>query len=214
MDEFLNQIRNDHHNFDKGKLSNPLGYDPFTLFEKWYKEAFESTEKEPNAMVLSTVDLDLNPSSRILYLKELSSDGFVFFTNYKSRKGQDLDQNKRASLLFFWPTLERQLRIEGLIEKSSEQISDEYFASRPRNSQLGAWASSQSEILNEREELDNRLIELEKRFPNEVPRPPHWGGYILRANYFEFWKGRPSRLHDRIVFEQKENKWDLFRLNP
>lgn len=214
MDEFLKQIRDDHHEFNKGKPIDHVDANPFSFFERWYKQAFSANENEPNAMVLSTVDENHKPDSRILYLKELENEKFVFFTNYQSKKGQDLDSNPHAGLLFFWPTLQRQIRIDGIVEKTSEAVSDAYFASRPRESQLGAWASHQSEMLSGREELENRLEKLHTRFPNEVPRPPHWGGYALKPQRFEFWQGRPSRLHDRIAFERQDIHWQIFRLNP
>lgn len=166
-------------------------------------------------MTLATADASGKPSSRILYLKELNEQGFVFYTNYQSRKGKELAENKQAALLFFWPALERQIRIEGLIEKVPAEISDAYFATRPRGSQLGAWASEQSEALENRPELEHRLEKLAQEFPGEVPRPPHWGGYMLLPLYFEFWQGRPSRLHDRIIYQQeKSGSWNIHRLNP
>lgn len=214
MEEFLEQIRNDHHNFDKGRISDHVPGDPFVFFHDWYKQAFDSTEREPNAMVLSTVDENHKPSSRILYLKELDKEGFIFYTNYNSHKGKNLLQNKQASLLFFWPTLERQIRIEGSVSKVPTAMSDAYFATRPRGSQLGAWASHQSETLETRSELEARSFELAEKFPLDVPRPPHWGGYILLPEHFEFWQGRPSRLHDRICYKKQGDSWDIHRLNP
>ncbi|MCE3294655.1 MAG: pdxH [Crocinitomicaceae bacterium] len=215
MEEFLDQIRNDHHNFDKGQISDHVPGEPFDFFHDWYKQAFEKGEREANAMVLSTVDGEGKPSSRILYLKELNTQGFVFYTNYLSRKGREMNENKHAALLFFWPGLERQVRIEGKIEKVPAEMSDAYFASRPRGSQLGAWASYQSQQLENRSELEERIEKLAAQFPAEVPRPPHWGGYILVPEYFEFWQGRPSRLHDRIIYQQdKTGRWDIHRLNP
>lgn len=214
MDTFLQQIRDDHHDFDKGELTDHVGRNPHVFFERWYKEAAGVGEHEPNAMVLSTVSEDLKPSSRILYLKEMFNEEFIFYSNYASKKGRDMEKHPQASLLFFWPTLQRQIRIEGTITKTSPAVSDAYFATRPRGSQLGAWASHQSENLAERMELEQRVEELNKRFPAEVPRPPHWGGYALKAERFEFWQGRPSRLHDRIVFEQAGDTWKIFRINP
>ena len=214
MDDFLEAIRNDHHNFDKGKLSDHFGDNPLDLFKRWYKEAFDSTQAEPHAMSLSTVSQEGKPSSRIVYLKELAEDGFVFYTNYKSEKGKDLKSNPNACILFFWNVLEREVRIEGIAKKVSAELSDEYFASRPRGSQLGAWASYQSEVLEDREELENRIVELAKKYPNEVPRPPHWGGFVIEPQKVEFWQGRPSRLHDRIVYEKKEDSWTIYRKNP
>ena len=214
MDDFLEAIRNDHHNFDKGKLSEHFGDNPLILFRKWYKEAFESKQAEPHAMALSTVSEAGKPTSRIVYLKELAEDGFVFYTNYKSEKGKNLELNPNACILFFWNVLEREVRIEGIATKVSADRSDEYFASRPRGSQLGAWASYQSDVLEDRSELELRLIELAKKYPNEVPRPPHWGGFVIEPLKLEFWQGRPSRLHDRIVFEKENDSWKIYRKNP
>ncbi len=214
MEDFLEAIRNDHHNFDKGKLSDHFGDNPLLLFRKWYKEAFDSAQTEPNAMSLSTVSEAGKPSSRILYLKELAEDGFVFYTNYKSEKAKNLELNPNACILFFWNVLEREVRIEGVVSKVSKELSDEYFASRPRGSQLGAWASYQSDVLEDRSELELRLIQLAEKYPNEVPRPPHWGGFVLEPQKIEFWQGRPSRLHDRIVFEKENDSWKIYRKNP
>jgi pyridoxamine 5'-phosphate oxidase len=214
MEDFLTQMMHDHRDFDHGKLEGFFGETPFDLFSKWYKEAFETGQLEPNAFVLSTVDNQNRPSSRILYLKALSDDNFVFFTNYNSHKGTDIEQNNNASMLFFWPGKERQIRIEGKVVKIKEEESDAYFESRPRSSQIGAWASNQSQLLAERDDLENRVKEFAEKFPNEVPRPPHWGGYMLKPRLIEFWQGRPSRLHDRIVFELEKGTWKLYRKNP
>lgn len=215
MEEFLEQIKNDHHNFDKGVLSDHVGTDPLVFFRSWYKEAFDLKQPEAHAMSVSTVDAAGKPSSRIVYLKELNENGFVFYTNYASHKGQDLDHNPAICALFFWHQLERQIRIEGTVTKVSEAESDAYFASRPRGSQLGAWASMQSARLDSREELENRLEKLAEQYPDAVPRPPHWGGYQIDPQIIEFWQGRPSRLHDRIVFEKKtDGQWEVYRKNP
>lgn len=214
MEDFLQQIRDDHHNFDKGELSGHVGSDPLAFFTKWYKEAFESVQPEPHAMSVTTVSKLGKPSSRIVYLKELSDQGFVYFTNYESQKGHELAENPNSCALFFWQSLERQVRIEGTTIKADEAVSDAYFATRPRGSQIGAWASHQSEMLESREMLEMRIEELSRRYPNEVPRPPHWGGYVLIPERIEFWQGRPSRLHDRIVFEKSDGRWMVFRKNP
>jgi pyridoxamine 5'-phosphate oxidase len=165
--------------------------------------------------VLSTCDINsLQPSSRVVYLKELVDCQFIFYTNYSSQKGRELAQNPKASMLFFWPGLQRQVRIEGEVQKVHTEISNAYFASRPRESQLGAWASLQSEILEKRLILEQRFAELEKEFDAEVPRPNHWGGYALMPRLVEFWQGRPSRLHDRIVYEKQNSSWGIYRKNP
>lgn len=214
MEDFLIQLHNDHRDFDHGKLDGHFGATPYDLFHKWYKEAFETGQLEPNAFVLSTVGQDNRPSSRILYLKALSDNNFVFFTNYKSQKGTDLALNPNASMLFFWPGKERQIRIEGVVEKISTEESDAYFESRPRGSQIGAWASHQSEKLDEREVLEQRVESYAQEFEKKVPRPDHWGGYMLKPQLIEFWQGRPSRLHDRIVFELEGDSWKIYRKNP
>ena len=217
MEDFLRNIRDDHHNFDKGQLNDHIGNDPLDFFHKWYKDAFQAKQPEYNAFVLSSVNENSQPSSRVLYLKELDHQGFVFYTNYASQKGNELSFNPKSSMLFFWHQLERQVRIEGIVEKIDSTTSDAYFSSRPRSSKLGAWASYQSQILSSREELMNRLEILADQFPDEVPRPPHWGGYKLIPTLIEFWQGRPSRLHDRMIFTRESiwsTEWDLFRKNP
>jgi pyridoxamine 5'-phosphate oxidase len=215
MSEWIKKLRDSHSDFDKGGLIESLGNDPFNGFSLWFDEAMAHNELEANACVLSTVSVSsLLPSSRIVYLKELKNNHFVFFTNYLSQKGSELAENPKASLLFFWPGLQRQVRIEGSVSKVSKEESDTYFASRPRESQLGAWASHQSEILEDRNELIQRLEELNARFPSQVPRPAHWGGYGLNPQLFEFWQGRPSRLHDRLVFHKMDEDWTTFRKNP
>jgi pyridoxamine 5'-phosphate oxidase len=215
MSEWINKLRDSHADFDKGGLIDSLGNNPYKGFSLWFDEAISNNEIEANACILSTIEVStLQPSSRIVYLKELKNEQFVFYTNYKSQKGKELLENAKASLLFFWPGLQRQVRIEGLVEKVSPEESDIYFASRPRESQLGAWASNQSEVLNDRNELISRLEDFDAKYPNEVPRPPHWGGYGLSPNLIEFWQGLPSRLHDRLVFQKSSDNWSTFRKNP
>ncbi|MDO1444689.1 pyridoxamine 5'-phosphate oxidase [Rhodocytophaga aerolata] len=191
--------------------------EPFTQFQQWLAEALEAKVPEPNAMHLATVSANGRPSGRIVLLKGLTEKGFVFFTNYQSRKGQELASNQWASLTFFWPELERQVRIEGSTELISAQQSDAYFHSRPRGSQIGAWASPQSQQIPGRQVLEENTTRLKEEFGQEqlIPRPPHWGGYCIVPDSIEFWQGRPSRLHDRIVYTKTaENTWQKHRLAP
>ncbi|MBO0358553.1 pyridoxamine 5'-phosphate oxidase [Hymenobacter sp. BT186] len=186
-------------------------------FRVWLDEALQAKLDEPTAMTVSTVSEEGQPSARVVLLKGLPDDaGFLFYTNYKSRKGQELAARPLAALTFFWPGLERQVRVEGRIEKAPDSLSTEYFQSRPRGSQIGAWASPQSQVIESREALESREKELEAEFAgqNPLPRPAHWGGYILRPHRVEFWQGRPSRLHDRIVYELAGDTWRLSRLAP
>jgi pyridoxamine 5'-phosphate oxidase len=214
VEDFLEELRNDHRDFDLGKLEDVFGNNPFDVFNKWMKNAVDNNCLEANACVVSTVDNIGQPSGRIVYLKELLDGQFIFYTNYHSQKGKEIANNNKISMLFFWPSLQQQIRIEGICEKVSEDISDTYFQSRPRGSKIGAWASQQSETLNSRADLENRFEELATKYPNEVPRPPHWGGYAIIPERIEFWQGRPSRLHDRIVFERNGEDWQIIRLNP
>lgn len=189
---------------------------PFEQFGIWFKEAIEAEVPEVNAMVLSTSTLKGKPSARVVLLKDADSHGFVFFTNYQSHKGRELAENPLASLTFFWPQLERQVRIEGLIEKISQKESVEYFNSRPFESRVGAWVSAQSSKINAREELEEKFEVLFSQYQKqgEVPKPDFWGGYRLKPDFVEFWQGRPSRLHDRICYEANGNVWEIYRLAP
>lgn len=215
MDPFLNQVRNDHHQFDQGKLEDHVGDEPLALLAKWLQEATLKPANEPNAMSVSTIGLDGFPHARIVYLKELLEEGLVFYTNYASDKGKSIAENNRVHALLFWPEMERQISITGEATKIPEELSDAYFESRPRGSKLGAWASHQSERLISREELENRVHALSLKYPEAVPRPPHWGGYVIAPIRVEFWQGRPSRLHDRIVFEKRtDGSWEIYRKNP
>lgn len=214
MEDFLEQLKNDHRDFDFGRLEDNFGSSPFELFAKWFQHAVEQKVPESNAFALSTVDAEGQSIARILYLKEVLNEELVFYTNYGSDKAKNLEQNPKAGMLFFWPALQQQIRIEGECAKVAPEVSDEYFASRPRGSKIGAWASLQSSKLDSRETLEQRVEEFAAKFPDEVPRPPQWGGFALKPTKFEFWQGRPSRLHDRIVFELKEGKWELYRINP
>lgn len=190
--------------------------DPFLQFRNWLKEAIQAEVLEVNAMCLSTISKDGFPNSRIVLLKELDK-GFVFFTNYESAKGKELTSNPKASLTFFWPEIERQVRVVGTVSKVSAQESDTYFLSRPYGSQLGAWASPQSQEIDSREVIETKQMDLQRKFTkSSILRPPHWGGYRLVPHRMEFWQGRASRLHDRICYEwvMESNSWKLVRLAP
>jgi pyridoxamine 5'-phosphate oxidase len=190
--------------------------DPFRQFDRWWTEVLKADIDEVNAMTLSTVSAEGFPGSRIVLLKGYDDNGFVWFTNYESRKGQDLAENPRASLLFFWKELERQVRIEGFCERVSSDESDAYFNSRPEGSRIGAWASPQSRPIESREILDLNLAAISEKFSDTpIYRPPHWGGYRLKPVAMEFWQGRPSRLHDRIRYDRSNDQgWIITRLAP
>ena len=190
--------------------------DPIQQFEKWFLEALNAKVMEPNAMNLSTINADNRPSSRIVLLKGIEEKKFVFYSNYQSTKGKELDQNPACALTFFWPELERQVRIEGLAERINEERAEKYFQSRPRGSQVGAWTSPQSSIIKSRSILEERAEQIEKRFEGlaVLPKPNQWGGYQVDAQVIEFWQGRPNRLHDRIQFLKIDNAWKSHRLAP
>lgn len=189
--------------------------DPFTQFERWLTEALEAGLPEPNAMTLATADVVGRPAARVVLLRGIDAGGFVWYTNYESRKGRELSANPHAALVFYWPQLERQVRVEGPVEVLDQAQSDAYFNSRPRGSRLGAWASPQSQVIAERAVLDAQLAEVEARFPgDELPRPPFWGGFRLAPEVVEFWQGRPSRLHDRLRYRRPGEAWLVERLAP
>ncbi|MEW6361431.1 MAG: pyridoxamine 5'-phosphate oxidase [Pyrinomonadaceae bacterium] len=189
--------------------------DPFEQFSAWFDEAVAAEISEPNAMLLGTSGPDCRPSGRIVLLKGFSPAGFVFFTNYESRKGRDLSANPYCFLHFFWRELERQVIISGRAERVSPEESDEYFASRPYESRIGAWASKQSDAISSRSELEERFAEFKRLYPGpDVPRPPFWGGFRVVPDRFEFWQGRPNRLHDRLEYSLKGSEWLLTRLSP
>ncbi|EFM99720.1 pyridoxamine 5'-phosphate oxidase [Actinobacillus pleuropneumoniae] len=207
----LHNIRED---YSKQELSQVNCHaDPIQQFEQWLEEAITAKANEPTAMNVATV-LDGKPTSRIVLLKEVNPNGFVFFTNYQSRKGQAIEQNPYVALTFFWAELERSVRIEGRIEKISAEQSDNYFAGRPYTSRVGAWASDQSQVLSGKSELVAKAALIAAKHPLQVPRPPHWGGYIVLPERIEFWQGRPSRLHDRICYRLVEGAWHKERLSP
>ncbi|MBV2182820.1 MAG: pyridoxamine 5'-phosphate oxidase [Castellaniella sp.] len=195
-------------------LESAAAADPYTQFEQWFQQALHSEVREPTAMTLATADAAGRPSARIVLLKDFDVQGFVFYTNYQSRKGHDLAANPQASLLFFWPELERQVRIEGAVTQVDAAESDVYYASRPLGSRIGAWASPQSQPISH-ETLAARVLNLTQELGEHPTRPPHWGGYRLRAEQIEFWQGRPSRLHDRLVYTlNAAGAWSLARLAP
>jgi len=215
MSDWLKTYRENHADFDQPSAIDLLSADPFVAFSNWFDAAVQAQEIEANACVLSTFSVETQQvSSRVLYLKELLAQQFIFYTNYASHKGQDLKAQPKASMLFFWPKLMRQIRIEGAVSQVSAEVSDAYFASRPRESQLGAWASLQSQELSNRQQLITCFEALDAQFPTEVPRPPHWGGYALDAHYFEFWQGQPSRLHERRAYQLSHQQWTSTLLNP
>lgn len=200
----------------KGNLSEEdVQKNPIDQFNIWFDQARHAELPEPNAMTVASVDADGKPSARIVLIKEVNNQGFVFFTNYESRKGQALTHNPQAALLFFWPELERQIRIEGVVEKLSEEASDAYFHSRPLDSRIGAWASPQSQVIPGRSVLVAKAAEYALKFALNPPRPPHWGGFRVKPQALEFWQGRPSRLHDRIRYTQQAyGIWKIERLAP
>lgn len=189
--------------------------DPIEQFSRWFDEAGAAGAREVNAMSLATVSPDGRPSNRIVLLKEFDVSGFVFYTNYHSRKGRELKDNPLVCALLFWAELERQVRIEGTVSRVSDEQSDRYFAQRPLETRLGAWASPQSQVIASRADLEARLGEVRARFSQaQPPRPPHWGGYRIAPSAIEFWQGRPSRLHDRLLYVRQPNGWRRTRLAP
>jgi pyridoxamine 5'-phosphate oxidase len=208
-------IRKDYK--QQSLLEQDAAANPFVQFEQWWNQAMNSEIDEVNAMTLATASADGTPHARIVLLKGYSDKGFIFYTNYESNKGKELAKNPKATLVFFWKELERQVRISGTVQKVSEQESDEYFYSRPIGSQIGACASPQSQVIASREILENTTKQLEEKYAinNKINRPQHWGGYIVQPTQIEFWQGRPSRLHDRILYTLQANQsWKMERLAP
>jgi pyridoxamine 5'-phosphate oxidase len=200
----------------RGLHESELAEDPFSQFQRWFDAAVEAELPEPNAMTLATATPDGRPSARMVLLKQVDERGFVFFSNYESRKGGELAQNPRAALVFFWVQLERQVRVEGAVERVSAEESDAYFHSRPRGSQLGSAASHQSQVISGREVLERRVAELEAQYgEGEIPRPDFWGGFRVIPEVVEFWQGRANRLHDRLRYRKDDNgQWGVERLSP
>lgn len=203
--------------YEKSQLiESEIKQNPLEQFRDWFLEASENPNiYEANAMAISTVEEDGCPRTRMVLLKAYTYEGFIFYTNYESKKGKSIEKNHKACLHFFWPNLERQIIIKADLEKIAENLSDGYFHSRPKGSQLGAFVSPQSQIIPDREYLEEKLKELEKEYENsEVPRPENWGGYIAKPYEIEFWQGRPNRLHDRIVYTLNDLDWEISRLAP
>lgn len=211
--EQLQKLREDYskHSLDESDVNS----DPIIQFESWMKEAMNAEVPEPNAMTLSTVGANNKPHSRVVLLKGIEEGDFVFYTNWQSEKGSEIEQNPNVAFCFLWLELERQVRIEGIAEKLSQEESEEYFKQRPYKSQIGALASNQSSVVPNREFLEKRFEELEEKYTEgDVPKPESWGGYRIKPEVLEFWQGRRSRLHDRIKYEKVGNKWDIKRLSP
>lgn len=212
--EDLGKVRKDYSTHIL--LESHAYQDPFKQFEEWLRDAKEKDDEDYNAMTLATIDERGFPDQRVVLLRDFSRKGFVFYTNYQSAKGKEISKNPKVGLNFFWKELERQVRIRGEARKLDAKASDAYFASRPRENQIGAWVSEQSNIISSREELEKRTEEIEERFKDqEVPRPDYWGGYLVFPIYFEFWQGRPGRLHDRLSYRvNADSEWFMERLAP
>ncbi len=214
MNRNLADIRKDYQM--QSLLETDVAGNPFIQFTDWWDDAIKSELEEVNAMTLATASQQGMPSARIVLLKSASEDGFVFFTNYNSKKATDLEENPNACLVFFWKELERQITISGSVKKISTEESDAYFNSRPEGSRIGAWASPQSSVITSREIIEANIAKYEQQFANgNITRPPHWGGYIVIPTIIEFWQGRPNRLHDRIQYSKlKDGNWKIVRLAP
>lgn len=212
--ETIENLRQDYRNATL--TEKDVAKDPISQFAGWFKEALDGGIYEPNAMTLATATHDGKPSARIMLLKGFDKIGFTFYTNYLSRKGKEISKNPAASIVFFWPELQRQVRIEGTLEKISKEESEKYFHSRPKESQIGALVSQQSQEINGRDGLEATLKDLSEKFSeNEIPKPAYWGGYVLKPQIVEFWQGRTGRLHDRIVYKRADkNNWKIVRLAP
>jgi len=210
--QYIQNIRREYLKSDL--LEENVSKDPFTQFGKWFHEAINEKLTDGNAMTLST-SVDNRVNSRVVLLKSFDKNGFVFFTNYGSRKSSDMEKNPEVCLLFYWGEFERQIKITGRAQKISREESEEYFQTRPRESQIGAWASKQSSTLENRKILEDQYEKIKKEYEGkDVPAPPFWGGYIVKPDYFEFWQGRPNRLHDRICYKTDNGQWNILRLYP
>ncbi len=216
MSDLRKQVKQVRRDFDSSELNERnVPKNPFELFQNCLQIALDKELKDANAFTLSTA-INNEPDSRIVLLRDVDEEGLTFYTNYSSKKAKDMENNPSVSVNFFWAQLDKQIRIKGTVKKLDSKTSDEYFSSRPRNSQLGAWASNQSDELESREALEKNLKVLEEKFEklDNIPRPDFWGGYLIIPNEFEFWQGRPSRLHDRLVYEKTNGDWVIKRLYP
>ena len=210
----MKNIKHIRTDYQKSELKqDDLSKNPISFFKNWMDEAVQLSA-DANAFVLSTVDSNGIPSSRVLLLRDVSQSGFSFFTNYASRKAQEISDNNNVCMNFFWPEMERQIRVNGTITKLSEIESDDYFNSRPYESRIGAWSSPQSKVIDSREILENNVKTLKKKYPSQVPRPENWGGYLIQPHQIEFWQGRASRLHDRFLYTLENDNWKIERLAP
>lgn len=213
MNNSVSNIRNEYSMSSLDEAD--VDINPIQQFSKWWNDALKSEILEVNAMTLATSTKNGKPSARIVLLKDFDERGFVFFTNYDSHKGKEIADNANAALVFFWKEIERQIRIEGIVEKVSAEESDEYFSSRPEGSRIGAWASPQSAVIKNREILNDNVEKFTSAFKNSIPRPPHWGGYRVMPELIEFWQGRKNRLHDRIQYTKaQDGSWKVERLAP
>ena len=216
MDSISDKVKKIRVEYEDKPLNvEDLDTNPLEQFNIWFQIAIDAEVNEANAMAISTISKEGTPRSRYVLFKDIVEDQLVFYSDYESSKGQEMEQNPNISGLFFWPELHRQIRLEGIVSKTSDEVSDNYFASRPRGAQLSAIASSQSSEIEGRETVEDRIKELEKEFDGkDIPRPDNWGGYAIDISFWEFWQGRRSRTHDRFIYVKNDNSWEITRLSP